>query len=221
MPTTEKAAVIEQAKEWYSNSAGVVFADYRGLSTKELQKLRGSLKAKGGDIHVIKNTLFRIAAGDDVQKFPYELHNGPTAVAFIYENESECSKVLLDFATSSKKLAVKGGFFGGKAFTAKEVEALSKLPHRDVLIAQVIGVIAAPLSNLVSVIEALYADPIRVIGAVADKVAESSPAPVKKEEAKVEAAAPAPEAEVVAEPAADAPEESSPAEDAPEAPAAE
>lgn len=218
MPTAEKARTIEQAKEWYSKSVGVVFADYRGLKVKEMQQLRRDLRAKGGEIHVLKNTLFRLAAGDDVANIPEELHNGTTAVAFVYENEAECAKALLDFAKSSKVLKVKGGYFG-KAFTAKEVEALSELPPRDVLIAQVIGAIASPLSTLVSTIEALYADPIRVIGAVADKVAEGSPIP---EPAPAEAEAPA-AAAAEETPAAEAPAEEPVAEEAAaeEAPAAE
>jgi large subunit ribosomal protein L10 len=174
MPTAEKARQIEQAKEWYSKSSGVVFADYRGLSVKELQTLRRDLRAKGAELHVLKNTLFRIAAGEDVDKLPAEYHNGTTAFAFVYQNESDVAKALLDFARTSKKLVVKGGLFGGKAMSDKDVQSLSELPPRDVLIAQVIGAVAAPLSNLVGVIEALYADPIRVIGAVADKVAEGA-----------------------------------------------
>lgn len=227
MPTAEKARTIEQAKEWYSKSVGVVFTDYRGLKVKEMQQLRRDLRAKGGEIHVLKNTLFRQAAGDDVANLPEEFHNGTTAIAFVYENEAECAKALLDFAKSSKILKVKGGYFG-KAFTAKEVEALSELPPRDVLIAQVIGAIASPLSTLVSTIEALYADPIRVIGAVADKVAEGSPAPeAKVEVAPAAEAAPAVEAEAPAAaeetPAAEAPAEEPVAEEAAaeEAPAAE
>lgn len=181
MPTAEKARTIEQAKEWYSKSLGVVFTDYRGLKNKEMQDLRKTLRTKGGEMHVLKNTLFRIAAGDDAANMPADLHNGTTAVAFIFENEGEVAKSLLDYARTSKKLIVKGGFFGGKSFSAKDVQALSELPPRDVLISQVIGAIAAPLTNLVGVVEALYADPIRVIGAVADKVGEGSPAPAAQE----------------------------------------
>jgi len=201
MPTAEKSKVIEQAKDWYAKSTGVFFTDFRGLKVKEMQALRKDLRSKGGEIHVLKNTLFRIAAGEDAAKLPTDLHNGTTAVAFVFENESAVAKALLDYAKSSKKLVVKGGFFSGKSLDAKGVTALSELPPRDVLIAQVIGVIAAPLSNLVGVVEALYADPIRVIGAVAEKVAEGSPIPVE---------APAPVAEAPAE-------EATPA----EAPAAE
>jgi len=201
MPTAVKQRTIEQAKEWYSKSTGVVFTDYRGLKVKELQELRANLRLKGAELHVLKNTLFRIAAGDDTSKLPADLHNGTTAFAFVYENEADVAKALLDYAKTSKKLIVKGGFFGGKAFTTKEVEALSQLPPREVLIAQVIGAIAAPLTNLVGVIEALYADPIRVIGAVADKVAEASPAP----------------AAVVAEPAAAEPVSAEPVSAEPDA----
>ncbi len=224
MPTAEKARTIELAKEWYSKSVGVVFTDYRGLKVKEMQSLRRTLREKGGEIHVLKNTLFRVAAGEDIANMPDDLHNGTTAVTFVFENEAECAKALLDFAKTNKVLKVKGGYFSGKAFSAKEVEALSELPPRDVLISQVIGAIAAPLSTLVSTIEALYADPIRVIGAVADKVAEGSPVPEAKAEEAPAAEAPAAEApaEAPAEAAAEAPAET-PAEETPaaeEAPAA-
>ena len=174
MPTAEKAQVIEKTKEWYAKSSGVVFSDYRGLGVKDLQALRSDLRKKGAEFHVVKNTLFRQAAGEDAAKLPSDLHNGTTAFTFVFENESEVAKALLDYARTSKKLVVKGGFFGGKSFTAKEVESLSTLPPREVLLAQVIGTIAAPLSNLVGVVEALYAEPIRTIGAVADKANEGA-----------------------------------------------
>lgn len=225
MPTAHKAQTIEEARDWFARSKGVIFADYRGLKVKQMQALRNELAKKGGEIHVIKNTLFRLAAGDDASKLPDDLHNGPTAVAFLFENETECAKVLFDYAASSKTLKVKGGFIAGKAMDAKQTEAFSKLPPRDVLIAQVIGAIAAPLTNLVSVIEALYADPIRVIGAVADKVAESSPAPAPAPKAEAPTEAPvavaeaAPEAEAAAEPAAES--EAAPAAEAASEPAAE
>lgn len=217
MPTADKQRAIEQAKEWYSKANGVLFTDYRGLTVKEMQQLRKDLRAKGGEIHVLKNTLFRIAAGDDTAAMPYEHHNGTTAVTFVFENESLVAKALLDYARTNKKLVVKGGFFGGKTMDASGVSALSELPPRDVLISQVIGAIAAPLTQLVGVVEALYADPIRVIGAVADKVAEGSPIPEAKAEA-VEAVTETP-AETPEVSEAAAPEAEQPATE--EAPASE
>lgn len=174
MPTEEKAQVIEQAKEWFDKSVGVVFTDYRGLGVKELQQLRKQLKDAGGEIHVLKNTLFRVAAPDAVEAVPAEFHNGTTAYTFVYENEPGVAKTLFDYAKSSKKLVVKGGLFAGKPFSQKQVETLASLPSKDVLIAQVIGAISAPLSQLVGTVEAIYAEPIRVIAAVADKVAEAN-----------------------------------------------
>jgi large subunit ribosomal protein L10 len=239
MPTPHKAQVIDQAEDWYSRSQGIVFTDYRGLTVKEFQNLRKQLRAKGGEIHVVKNTLFRRAAGDDIEKIPAEYHNGTTAVAFLFENESEGSKVIADFATSSKKLIIKGGFYGGKVFDAKGVEKISKLPSKDVLIAQVIGTIVAPITQLVGTIESIYATPIRTIFAVADKanegvpqaaapevVAETPAAVVEAEvPAEAEAAAEAPveaeaavEAEATSEATSEAPaSEEAPATEEPEA----
>ena len=217
MPTAEKAKTIEKAKEWYSKSSGVVFADYRGLQVKELQALRSDLRKKGAEIHVLKNTLFRIAAGDDAGNLTDDLHNGTTAFAFVFENEADVAKALLDYARTSRKLVVKGGFFGGKSLTSKQVEQLSQLPPRDVLIAQVIGAIASPLTTLIGTIEALYADPIRVIGAVADKVAEGNPVPEAAAPAEAVQAAPAEETPAPAsepEPATSE-AEAAPAEEAP------
>ena len=174
MPTDAKAAVIETTREKYSRARGVLFTEYRGLKVKELQQLRKQLGEKGGELHVVKNTLFKIAAGEDGNLIPETLSSGPTAVTFMYENESECAKALMDFARTHKNLVVKGGLVSGKAIDGPRVEELSKLPPRDILIAQVIGVIAAPLTELVGVIEAIYADPIRTVYAVADKANEGA-----------------------------------------------
>ncbi len=174
MPTAQKANVIEETKEMYSRAKGVVITDYRGLKVKEMQQLRKDLGAKGGEIHVIKNTLFRRAIGDHADTMTVEMKDGPSAVAFLYENETECAKVLLDFATTSKKLAVKGGIFDGKPMDAKQVEAFSKLPSRNVLLSQIIGLIEAPIANIIGCVEAIYAEPIRTISAVADKAQEGA-----------------------------------------------
>lgn len=169
MPTDAKAHVIEETRERYSRSRGVLFAEYRGLKVKELQALRKQLGEKGGELHVVKNTLFKIAAGEDGKLVPDNLNSGPTAVAFVYENEADCAKALVDFAKTHKNLVIKGGLMDGQVFDEKGVENLSKLPPKDVLISQIIGLVEAPLTNLVGVVEAIYADPIRTVYAVADK----------------------------------------------------
>ena len=188
MPTADKARVIEQTREWYAQSSGVISVDYRGLKVKEMQGLRADLRKKGGELHVVKNTLFRIAAGDHAQGLPTEFDNGTTAYAFVTGSESEVAQALLDYARTSKKLVVKGGLFGGQAFDAKGVETLSKLPSKEVLLSQVIGTIAAPLSSLFGTIEAIYAEPIRTVYAVADQANEGAAPAAEEASAPAEAA---------------------------------
>jgi large subunit ribosomal protein L10 len=207
MPTAAKVKQVDEIKERYAKASGVIFTEYRGLTVPAIQKLRRSLAEKGADYSVVKNTLFRRAAGDDAEKLPEELTSGPTAVAFVYEDQSATAKALFDFIKENKAFVVKGAFLDGKLYDGAQIEALSKLPPREVLIAQVIGVIAAPLSNLVGVVQEIYAAPIRAIGAVADKAADGAPAPEAKAEeaaAPSEEAAPAEEAAAPEQPAAEA-----------------
>lgn len=211
MPTNEKVKTVEKVKERYDRAAGLIFTEYRGLSVSQMQELRKSIKEKGGEIQVVKNTLFRIAAGEDAEKFEEAHTSGPTAIAFLYENESECAKALFDFKKGNEALVIKGGYIGGQLMEETEVKALSDLPPREVLIAQVIGTIAAPLSNLVGVVEALYAEPIRTIGAVADKAEEEGG--VTPAEPKAEAEEPKAE-ETASEPETDTTADAAPAEEA-------
>jgi large subunit ribosomal protein L10 len=211
MPTAAKVKQVEQIKERYERASGVIFTEYRGLSVPALQKLRRNLAAQGAEYSVVKNTLFKRAAGDDAEKFPEAMTSGPTAVAFVYKDEMATTKALFDFIKEQKAFVVKGGYLEGKLYDGAQMEALSKLPPKDVLMAQLVGVIAAPLSNLVGTIQEIYAAPIRAIGAVADKAAENAPAPAKAE-------APVAEAPAVEAPAPEAPAEEAPA---PEAPAEE
>ncbi|MCZ8138558.1 MAG: 50S ribosomal protein L10 [Armatimonadota bacterium] len=182
MPTAAKAQVIDQTKEKFEQATGVFLTEYRGLTVQDMQNLRASLREKGGELKVIKNTLFRKALGETADALTEELGSGPTAFAFVYENETDCAKILVDFTKTNKAFVVKGGMLNGKIMDAKAVENFSKLPPRDQLIAMVIGAVAAPLSTLVGTVEAIYAQPIRVIGAVADKVAEGG-GPVTAESA--------------------------------------
>lgn len=176
MPTAQKVEQVEQIKERYQRASGVIFTEYRGLSVPALQKLRRNLAAQGADYSVVKNTLFKIAAGDDAAKISDEMTSGPTGVAFVYKDEAATAKALFDFIKENKTFVIKGGFLDGRLYDGARMEEISKLPPRDVLLSQIVGIIAAPMSNLVGTIQEIYAAPIRAIGAVADKVSEASPA---------------------------------------------
>ena len=167
----------------------MVFTDYRGLKVHEIQALRVSLRETGGEYHVVKNTLLRIALGDDVSLLPEELHNGPTATAFIFREEPACAKLLVKFAKDHKGLEIKGGFLDGKALSSADVEAFSKLPSRQELLSMLVGLVQAPIANVVGTINEMLVGPIRVIAAIADK-AGPAPAEAQPEADRPEAAAP-------------------------------
>ncbi|MGI8923129.1 MAG: 50S ribosomal protein L10 [Fimbriimonadales bacterium] len=216
MPTAEKTAVIEQTRQWRQESTGMVFTDYRGLKVHEIQALRESLRVTGGEYHVVKNTLLRIALGDDVSSLPAELHNGPTATAFIFREEPACAKLLVKFAKDHKGFEIKGGFLDGKALSSADVEAFSKLPSRQELLSMIVGLVQAPIANVVGTINEMLVGPIRMIAAIADK-AGSAPEPSLAEPEKAEKSA-------LEAPAEGAPAESEPVAEAAapeEAPAAE
>lgn len=188
MPTPAKSALIDRATEWYGKSVGVIFTDYRGLSVREMQELRKSLRQVGAEYRVVKNTLFRIAVGDDIAKFPAEFHNGTTATAFIFQEETACAKALTDFKKTHPTFSIKGGYVQGRVLSSTEVEAFAKLPGKKELLAQIVGVMAAPISNVVSIMNELLAAPIRLVAAIEEKgggapvsatAQASEPAPVE------------------------------------------
>lgn len=174
--------MVAQARQWYEQSVGVIFTDYRGLSVPELQTLRSSLRDAGAEYHVIKNTLLRLAMGSDIESLPNELHNGPTATAFILGEQPVVAKAIIEFAKTHKQLEVKGALIEGRVLSKEEVEELAKLPSRQELLGMIAGLVAAPLANLVGVLNEVIAAPVRVIGAIEEKVAAGGgPAPLTAE----------------------------------------
>ena len=187
MPTAQKAELIEKAKKWYGDSTGLIFTDYRGLDVPSLQTLRSSLRDTGGEFHVVKNTLLRQAVGKDVEQFPDEFHNGPTATLFIFREEAACAKVLVKFAKDHKGFEIKGGVIDGKPMTGEQITELSKLPSRDELLSMIVGLVQAPIANVVGVLNEMIVGPIRCIDAIVEK-SGGAPAPAVVEETEAPAA---------------------------------
>jgi len=217
-----------------SASSSAVVTEYRGLTVAQISTLRRQLRTLGADYKVFKNTLVRRAiAGSDVESLA-EFLVGPTAIAFVDGDVSAVAKALRDFARETPKLIVKGGVVDGKPLSKGDLSALADLPSRDVLLAQIAGLLASPLRTMAGLLKAVPQNFAYGLSALIEAKG-GTPAPVedKVEEvaetpAGVEEAAPAasdddatPVAEVAVEeeaPAAE-PEAEAPAEE--EAPAAE
>ena len=210
MARADKQAAVAEIAESFSESAGAVLTEYRGLTVKELQDLRRSLGANA-NYAVVKNTLAKIAANQaGIEGFD-DLLNGPTAVAFINGDVVEAAKGLRDFAKANPALVIKGGVLDGKTLDASEVAKLADLESREVLLGKLAGAMLASLSQAVYLLNAPLSQAARLAGAL-QAAAEQDPTilaggagtPVAAEEAPADAEAPADEAaEAPAEAASD------------------
>ena len=150
----EKAAVIEGVSAQAAKSQTLAMAEYRGLTVENLNKLRIDARSKGVYLHVLKNTLARRA----VAGTPFEVAQGAMVGPLIYgfsEDAVAAAKVIADFAKGNDKLVVKGGAYGGKALDANGVKALAAIPSREVLLAQVAGLLKSPIQRMAGVLAAV------------------------------------------------------------------
>ncbi len=227
-PRADKVAIVTEVKERLEQSSAVMVTEYRGLTVKELAELRRSLRPVGGAYKVYKNSLVRRAA-DDAGVDLSEHLIGPTALAFTEQTpEGEpgdvvtVAKVLRDFAKANPNLLIKGGYFDGQPIDAEGVKALADVEPREVLLAKLAGLMAAPMQQMAGLLQALPRDFAYGLKALIDEggapgAPASEPAPAA-DDAEAPAEEPAAEADAPAAEAEDAPEAS--AEEAPEAPEA-
>jgi len=152
MPTPQKAAAISELTDQLERSRLAIITDYRGLSVTDLQGLRSSLRPIGAEFHIAKNTLTEIAANRAGIEGLAPLLEGPTALLFAYEDAVAASKVISDFARTSRILTVRGGIMSRRILTAPEIEELATLPPREVLLGRVVGMFASPMSRTVGVL---------------------------------------------------------------------
>lgn len=167
----EKAVVIENTLEKLDKAKSFIIAENRGLVIKDFENLRRSVKQKGGEVKVIKNTLFNIALKQKGIKLDgsKSLLEGPNIFIFSYGDEIELLKEIISFSKGNDKFVPKGIFLEGRVYEGPQLEVLSKLPPKEVLIARVVGGIAGPLIGLVSVLQAPIRDLLYVLNNIKEK----------------------------------------------------
>jgi len=203
----EKADIVQGILEKVSKSQIGILTDFKGLKVEDMTRLRRQLQESGAELTVVKNTLLRRVAADDSPMNPLMPHfTGPNALTLGYGDPVAVTKVLIKFAQEKPLLQIKAGALGGQALTVKDLEALSKLPAREVLLAQLLGVMQGVPTALVSVLAAVIRNLLNVLVALKDKKAESEPAaaPVEAEASEVEAGPVAEEAPAATEGAPEA-----------------
>jgi large subunit ribosomal protein L10 len=170
----KKSELVSEYTEKLQRSQAVIVAEYRGLTTKQLQDLRRELRANGSEMVVAKNTLIALALVEAGMPAPDKLFKGPTAFTFCYTDVAAPAKSLNKWARDSKVLVVKGGLLGNSVFDASGVTQLAELPGREQLLSQVVGVLQAPISGFVNVLAGTLRGLVNLLNARVDQMEKAA-----------------------------------------------
>lgn len=210
MDRDQKAAVVEEIVEELKGSDAIFAVDYRGISVPQAAELRAKLRDADATFRIVKNRLTARAADQAGTEGLGELLEGPTALTFVRGDAALAAKALNEFARANDVLDFKGGLMDGQALTGDEIRSIARLPGRDVLHGQLVGMIAAPITGLVRGLNGLISGIAVQLQQIHDQGLVTGEPPA---EAAPAASEEAPAAEA---PAAEAPaEEPAPAEEAP------
>lgn len=154
MPANYKLEKVTELRAMVAKVGAVFISEYRGLTVAQMTEVRAKVRAAGGEMKVAKNTLMKLALGNESFPIPEDLILGPNIYTFAYGDPVAVAKALQDFAKvkANKAFQIKGGILGKNLLDAAQVGALADLPSREQLLAQVVGTIAAPLRGLVTVL---------------------------------------------------------------------
>lgn len=165
MPTQEKTEIVADLRQRLDGVKTVMLTEYRGLTVAQLSELRKQLRVVHAEYKVVKNRLARLA-GDERGFEALRPHlKGPTALVIAQDDPVAVAKTLTTFARTNQAFAIKVGVVDGQLVTADGIKALSELPSKDALRAQIVGLIQGPLTQLVTLLNA----PQREIAYVLDQ----------------------------------------------------
>jgi large subunit ribosomal protein L10 len=183
---SEKQAVIEEVTSLAASAQTLVLAEYRGITVADMTKLRSQAREKGVTLSVLKNSLARRA----VVGSAFEVLSGQMTGPLIYGFSADAvsaAKVVADFAKTNDKLVIRAGAFGGKALDIDGIKQLANIPSREVLLAQVCGLLMSPMSRTAVVLNALMAKRVAEQAPVAEEVSAAPAAPETPEAPAAEA----------------------------------
>lgn len=169
MDINQKKQIADDLKGRFEKSTIVILTDYKGLDVAAMNDLRRKLRAANAEYQVVKNSLLvRASEGNDVTLIKDQF-KGPSAIAISYDDPVAPTKVLVDFVKDNDKLELKGGVLGGKAIDAAGIKALSSLPSKEVLLAQVLATMNAVPTALVTALSDVPRRMVNVLQAIKDQ----------------------------------------------------
>ena len=153
---SEKQAVIDEVTGLAAKAQTLVLAEYRGITVADMTKLRSQARGLGVTLSVLKNTLARRAVAGSQFEVMSDQMTGPLIYGFSVDAVA-AAKVVSDFAKTNDKLVIRGGAFAGKTLDVNGVKQLASIPSKEVLLAQICGLLMSPISRTAVVLGALAA----------------------------------------------------------------
>lgn len=170
----EKVKEVELLKEKVSQAKSLFLTDYSGLNMEDMSKLRRELRKSKSEFKVAKNTLIRRALEGTPYSEIAEQLSGQTGLGFGYDDPALPAKILHDFFKRIEKPKVKLFFIEGRQFGDRQLSQIANLPAREVLLAQVVAAVQAPMINLVGTLEGILSNLVRTVEAIKEQKAKQT-----------------------------------------------
>ncbi len=170
-----KEELVTEYQQQLEESNGVVMADYTALSVAQMQDLRSRAREENAQVYVVKNTLLELVLNERDLQVPEGLLLGPTVLAFCHKDVPPVAKAFREFSKEMEegRFQVKGGLMEGRFLSVEETLAIADLPSHEVLLAQVLGTINAPATQMAGVVAGGIRQVLNVLQAYVDKLEES------------------------------------------------
>lgn len=169
----EKTALVSEYRDWLKRSQAAILIEFKGMTMKSIDDLRPKAREAGCEIHIVKNTLFKLVLDEAGITAPAKFFEGTTAVAFAFGDPPAAAKVFVDVTKGSEVYKLKGGILDNRVVRMEDIKALSELPPLPVMRARLLGVLSAPASQLVRTL----AEPARSVASVLKSFSEKEAAP--------------------------------------------
>ena len=173
MARPEKVEKVTKLDEIFSKAQSVYLADFTGMNVELTNKLRTQFRDKNVEYKVVKNTLAKIAVADKGYKDLDEYFEGPTAIAFSFEDPVLPSKIITDFAKENEIPVLKASLVEGKAYDAEKTKEMAKIPSREVLLSKMVGGLKSPINGLVFTLNGVIRNLVYVINSVKEEKSKS------------------------------------------------
>jgi large subunit ribosomal protein L10 len=170
----QKETILTQYLEWVSKSQAVVLVEYSGLKMNNLDAIRSKVREAGGEFHIVKNTLAKLALEKAGFKVPADYAEKSTAIGFAFSDPAGFAKALTEVTKGMEAVKIKGGFMGAVTLKPAEVKALASLPPLPVMRAQLLGILQAPASKLVRTLAEPGRQVAYVVKAFSEKAASTA-----------------------------------------------